>query len=187
MALPEIALESTLYLPNDGFKPVETQLSSFDEHLMGLCFDLAEMALSEGNPPVGAQLYSSRTGQTWGAKTIDKTNRRLMGHGEVRAYNDAAESLGDDLSDCTLITTSEPCVTCTAPYAEGQIGRIIFAAPRPAIRQVSGLMRSRNINMHDLLVDGNTRTVVTSGYQAERALALFSTWGELCRQGKVKT
>ncbi len=186
MVLPELPLQATQYRPDRSFDPTDVDITEMDHHLIDSCFDLAEIALMDGNPPVGAYIYSSRLGKSWGAKTVDKTVRRLMGHGELRAYDGVADLLGDDLSDCTLYTTAEPCVTCTAPYAEGKIGRIIFSAPRSDIYAVSGLMRPRKINMHEILVDGHTDTIVTSGLGSERALGLFATWGELQRQGKVK-
>ncbi|HSX17620.1 MAG TPA: deaminase [Patescibacteria group bacterium] len=184
--LPQIAERATLYLPDRQVLPVEAELTEAEEEAMALCLAMGRSALTRGNPPVGAVLLDNERGLSWGAMTIDKTTPHILGHGEVRAYGQAHEVVGDQLQNCTLVTTAQPCNTCTCPYAEGQIGRIVFAAPRSAIYAVSGLMRPREINMPDLLRDGNTTTVVMQGHRARDALASFATWGELHRTGKLR-
>jgi tRNA(Arg) A34 adenosine deaminase TadA len=152
------------------------------EHLAMLsCFGLAEQALQDGNPPIGAILLDHERGLSWGATTIDKTTPHLLGHAELRAYytTKAVEVVGDDLSECSLVTTAQPCCSCTPPYVEGKIGRVIFAARRSSVYEVAGIMRPRSINMPDLLADGDTETTVVAGYMEDRALAMFGLWRKL--------
>lgn len=182
--VPPIDLEGFQYYPDTSIQSENPLVNPLENAAMTMCFALAQEALTNGNPPIGAVLIdrSRRGGRTWGAKTTDKTNPRLLAHAEVRVYEDAHKQLADDLSNCTLVTTAEPCVTCSAPYAEGKIGRIILAAPRAAVREVTttashpGLMRKRKINMHDIIKDGSTQTQVVSGWRAAEALKLFADW-----------
>jgi tRNA(Arg) A34 adenosine deaminase TadA len=184
--IPYVEEQSTHYFPDGSYQSVETQLTQLEVDAMQLCLDMAELAIEDGNPPVGAVLISYPHNLTWGARTIDKTVGDLIGHAEIRSYAEARDTVGNDLSKCTLVTTAQPCNTCITPYAEGSIGKIVYAAPRLAINAVSGLMRQRRINMSDLLMDGDTNTVVIEGHRAGEALEKFQRWGRLLALGKVK-
>lgn len=181
MQAPE-ELVATHYLPDGSFQAVEAKLLEPEIHAMDTAFDLADQALQSGNPPVGAVLLDRERSLLWAASTADKTdNHIVIGHAEVRAYHLAQPTVGDRLEDCTLVTTCQPCSSCTPPYAEGKIGRIIYAASRTAVWETTNyrLMRSRRINMHELLADGATDTVVIGGYRQTTALAKFVRWTEL--------
>lgn len=175
----EVPLQTLHYTHNERPVEVPTEISEMEKHAMALGFDFAEEALREGNPPVGAVLIDHESGQLWGAKTDDNTSGDILGHAELRAYGLAKDTVGRELENCTLVTTAQPCNTCTSPYAEGKIGKIIYAAPRKKIFEVSGIMRARKINMGDLLEDGQTDTFVTEGYEADRSLDLFAVYGIL--------
>ena len=185
MSLPSVELSSTHYFPDASFVQIEPYLTEMERDAMQMCFDLSEAALESGNPPVGAVLIDNERGYVQGARTVDKTEPNILGHAEIRAYDMLRPIVGKQLQGCSLVTTAQPCNTCTAPYAEGNIGRIVYAAPRWAINQVCGLMRPRAINMHDLLVDGDTDTVVIAGYNSKRSLGNFAMWGALLKEGKV--
>lgn len=183
--LPTVNLRSSRYFSDGSFRPTETDLSEMERSAMAVCHELGEKALMRRNPPIGAVLINDETGDLFGASTVDKKRPGLLGHAEVRAYERAKRYVGDWLGRCTLVTSVQPCTTCTAPYAEGKIGKIVYAAPRSAVFAVAGLMRPRAINMHELLVDGATDTVVTEGFDAARTLANFALWAELKAAGKV--
>jgi tRNA(adenine34) deaminase len=170
-------LQATHYLPDGGFHTVEPDISDLERHAMDMSMDLAEQALRGGNPPVGAVLIDRASEQLWGASTSDKTDKHIMAHAEMRAYDQAQPTVGDELADCVLVTTSQPCTSCTPPYVEGKIGKIIYAASRGDVWPITGIMRPRSINMHELLVDGRTDTVVIGGYRADEAIAKFAVWG----------
>jgi tRNA(adenine34) deaminase len=175
----DVPIRTLHFTPGESPVEVPTVITEMEKHAMALGFDFAEEALREGNPPVGAVLIDHESGQLWGAKTDDKTSGDILGHAELRAYGLAKETVGSELDNCTLVTTAQPCNTCTSPYAEGKIGKIIYAAPRKKIFEVSGIMRARRINMDDLLEDGHTDTYVTEGYESERSLDLFAVYGIL--------
>lgn len=178
--IPSVELSANLYLPDGSVTPVEAEISDLEKKAMGLCLELGELALQDGNPPIGAVLLDRKRNVVHGsATTVDKTMPTILGHAEIRAYMEAEPTVGDDLRECTLVTTAQPCNTCTSPYAEGKIGKIIYAAPRKTIFEVSGLMRPRKINMPDLLADGDTETVVVEGLSANQALKKFVKWGKI--------
>lgn len=167
------------YLPDGSFEAVEAELSELEINAMSMALSYADEALAAGDPPVGAVLLDRRNGLEWGACTSDKSARDIMGHAEVRAYNLAQPTVGDELQECTLVTTSQPCTSCTPPFVEGKIGKIIYAASRADVWPITGIMRPRTINMHELLVDGATDTTVIGGYRRDEAIGKFTLWAEL--------
>jgi tRNA(adenine34) deaminase len=182
MPYPAIKLELTTYHRDGSFETIPGNMADvlpIEHDAMKLALSSGRQAGLDGNPPVGAVLIDHDSGKSWGAKTIDKTSGVLLDHAEIRVYGMAAETVGDDLSNCSLVTTAQPCNTCTSPYAEGKIGRIVFAAPRAAIFAATEIMRPRKLNMHELLVDGDTHTQVIGGYMGRQALKNFIAWSEM--------
>ena len=58
-------------------------------------------------------------------------------HAEVEALRRAAERLGrDDLSDCELYTSCEPCAMCAAAIHWAGIARIYYAASVPEAAEI---------------------------------------------------
>lgn len=165
------------YTPNGDVFPAEPVVTDIERGAMTWALQLAEEALHDGNPPVGAVLLVNSGEHSIGAKTHDKISRNLMGHAELVAYEDAHKIIGDDLSGSTLITTAVPCTSCTPHYAEGKIGKVIAAAPRRLIYPLAGIMRPRAINMHDLLADGETDTTVVLNHRLTESLGKFATYG----------
>lgn len=188
LTLPSVELTTLRYSRDGRTDPCLTEIDDIEQRAMDYCLMLGEQALKEGDPPVGAVLLDRRGGlvRQWASRTNDKTSGHLLGHAELRAYMAAQPEVGNDLSGMTLVTTSQLCNTCTAPYAEGKIGKIICAVPRSAVWEVAGIMRPRLINMHDLLADGDTSTVVTMGYMAEAATALFALYGQIQGHRAIK-
>lgn len=187
ISIPEVPVSAAVYLPDRTVQPGSAEITDSEREALALCLALGVAALKRGNPPVGAVLLDNARGLSWGAMTVDKTTPHVLGHAEVRAYDQAQPTVGDRLQECTLVTTAQPCNTCTCPYAEGKIGRIVYAAPRSAIYAVSGLMRPREINMPDLLRDGATTTLAVEGHEAQHALTGFATWGALRAMDKVRS
>ena len=190
MAFPNIEVKSTLYLPDKSFHRVETEISDLENHAMDICFDYAQEALEDGNPPIGAVLLyhnpETRDSMHWAAKTQDKTTDHVFDHAETIAYFMAQPVVKNRLENCTLVTTAEPCGSiCAGPYAAAKIGKILFAASRSLIYENTGLMRPREFNLHEILRIGNTNTVVTEGFRAHEALIKFFDWKRLRDEGLV--
>lgn len=194
LELPKVDLVTGRYyvidrLPDgsvhSAYEPLPTEVSPLEEEAMGRCLVLGERALALGNPPVGAVLLDHESGERWEGITVDKSTRHLHGHAEIQAYDKAQPTVGNDLSNCTLVTTSVLCDTCATPYAEGKIGRIVCGVTRAAVWKVAGIMRPRRINMHELLLDGDINTTVTIGFMAEDILRNFALYAPMRASGQV--
>jgi len=179
MRYPELELRGTKYLPEDDPRPIEPRIYENERIAMDQALDLANDALRDGNPPIAAVLIDHKRGLTLAGKTDDKTKSDLLGHAELRVYQEMQQHVGDNLRRCTLVTTAEPCTSCTPHFSEGKIGKIIFAAPRSMVWDIAGLMRPRQINFPELMIDGETKTIVVERFRAVTALGMFATYGRM--------
>ena len=96
---------------------------------MKKALDLAEIALEEGEIPVGAIVVAD--GKKIIGKGYNQTEKLndVTAHAEMLAISAAANFLGAKyLKDCTLYVTLEPCVMCAGATHWAQIERIVFGA-----------------------------------------------------------
>ena len=100
-----------------------------DERFMKQAFKEAEIALEEGEIPVGAIVVCEN-------KIIAKDHNRVerlndaTAHAEMLALTAAQNHLGSKyLRECTLFVTLEPCSMCAGGLFWTQIGRIVIGAP----------------------------------------------------------
>lgn len=166
------------YRPGRNPQYVTPEITDTEAAAFDLAFELGREALEDGNPPCGAVLLVNDGEHLYGGKTHDKTSRDIMGHAELVSYREAQHLVGDDLTQSTLTTTAVPCDTCINPYAEGKIRKIIASAPRRYVYPLSGIMRPRKINAHELLHDGATETILIMNYRLEKVLAQFAIYGK---------
>jgi tRNA(Arg) A34 adenosine deaminase TadA len=86
-----------------------------------------ENAHSGEGGPFGAVIV--KDGKIVGrGKNSVKKNKDPTAHGEVMAIRDAGQNLGsEDLSDCELYTSSEPCPMCDAIIKAANIARVYYS------------------------------------------------------------
>ena len=99
-----------------------------DERFMRMALEQAEIALSEGEIPVGAVIV--RNGEVIAAGRNTRENEKnALGHAEMNAIGAACLALGDwRLNGCTLYVTLEPCVMCAGACINARLDRIVFGA-----------------------------------------------------------
>jgi tRNA(adenine34) deaminase len=103
------------------------------EKYMQCCIDLAEIALTNGDPPVGAIIvYQNRIiGQ--GAESA-KSSGDITNHAEIVAIKDAIiNGHKIALADTVLFTTHEPCIMCSYVIRSYEIPKIVFGKSVPFI------------------------------------------------------
>lgn len=102
-----------------------------DEFWMARALELARLAASRGEVPVGAVVV--RDGCEIGAGF----NAPISGcdptaHAEVRALRDAAARVGNyRLTGATLYVTLEPCSMCAGAIVHSRISRLVYGAREP--------------------------------------------------------
>lgn len=92
---------------------------------MRRCIRLGRLAKERGDAPVGAILV-------WGGTVIaegiegGRTHHDITCHAEVEAIRAARRNGQEDLSQCVLVTTHEPCIMCSYVIRHHRIPVVIF-------------------------------------------------------------
>lgn len=93
-----------------------------------IAFKEAEIALSEGEIPVGAVVFSDDEIISF-AHNRREGDKSPTAHAEIIAIEEAAKKLGDwRLSDLSIAVTLEPCVMCTGAIINSRIKNVYFSA-----------------------------------------------------------
>jgi len=97
------------------------------KHFMQRCIDLANIAKNNGESPVGSIIV--KNGEIIGEGIEGgKAHLDITFHAEIEAIRKASQFLkSQDLSDCILYTTHEPCIMCSYMIRHTKINTIVFA------------------------------------------------------------
>ncbi len=99
-----------------------------DIYFMRKALQEAELALAEGEVPVGAVIVCHNQIVAKGRNQVETLNDATA-HAEMLAFTAATNYLGSKyLKDCTLYVTLEPCQMCAGAAFWSQIGRIVYGA-----------------------------------------------------------
>ena len=100
-----------------------------NEELMRLALDVARIAPSTGDIPVGAIVINSDGVVIGKGFNEREAHNDPTAHAEVMAIRNAASRLQKSrLDGCTLIVTLEPCAMCAGAIAQSRISKIIYGA-----------------------------------------------------------
>jgi tRNA(adenine34) deaminase len=146
-----------------------------DERWMRRAMELADVAASDGDVPVGAVLVSGDVVvETCNEK---EKNRDATAHAEMVALREASRMLGRwRLSDATLYVTKEPCLMCAGAIVAARVKRLVYGANDPKGGADGGafdVLRSPKTN-HRLEIDAGVLRAETAEqlrrfFEAKRA------------------
>ena len=137
--------------------------SPSDVQWMTRALEMAELAASRGEVPVGAVLTKDDEIVAEG-HNLTVTSNDPTAHAEVVVIREAAQTLGDRrLTECTLYVTLEPCAMCAGALVLSRLGRLVFGASDPKAGMVGSL---GNLVQDERL---NHRVEVTRGTLADAA------------------
>ena len=100
-----------------------------NEELMRLALDVARIAPSTGDVPVGAIVINAEGVVVGTGFNEREANNDPTAHAEIVAIRSAASRLQKSrLDGCTLIVTLEPCAMCAGAIAQSRVSKVIFGA-----------------------------------------------------------
>lgn len=109
------------------------------EAYMKRAIELAKIALSKGDTPVGS--LTVRNGEIL-AEGIEAVKMRIdiSAHAEMIAIRRTCRALGTlDLSGCAIYTTAEPCFMCSYAIRQTRISQVVIGRSSPHIGGLSSL------------------------------------------------
>ena len=114
-----------------------------DLDMMRRALDLARLAATLGEIPVGAVVYETASGRILGeGHNLRHTTKDPSAHAELLAVRAAAEAAGDwRLNHCTLVVTLEPCAMCAGLIVNSRIGRLVYGCTDPKAGACESLFR----------------------------------------------
>ena len=138
---------------------------------MQIALEQAKFAKKLGDLPFGAVIVSN--GQVVGkGKCENGTTGDVTDHAEMNALREACKTLKrNELKDCTIYCTNEPCPMCAAALFQAKIPRIIIGLTRDDLPQ---LLRPRKILMKNLAEDSDYEINIETGILKEEILEQFS-------------
>lgn len=97
---------------------------------MERALELAELAGSEGEIPVGAVIVRKSTGEIVGeGRNMRESGKNALAHAEIIAIDNACRNLGGwRLPGCALYVTLEPCPMCCGAVINSRIDDVYFGA-----------------------------------------------------------
>lgn len=115
------------------------------EHIMLRCIELATVARSYGNTPVGSIVVIDGVIVSEGIETLP-IGSNITGHAELIACQNAMNHTGQhDLRGAILYSTSEPCFMCSYVIREARISELVYGIDTPNIGGVT--------SGHPILID----------------------------------
>jgi len=97
------------------------------EQFMHRCIELAHSAKANGESPVGSVIVRNSEIIGEGIEA-GKAHLDITFHAEIEAIRKASQFLkSQDLSDCILYTTHEPCIMCSYMIRHTKINTIVSA------------------------------------------------------------
>lgn len=103
------------------------------EKYMRRCIELAESALDAGELPYGSLIVKEGKIIVEGRQEV-KLKNDITQHAEIVAINNVQKILTpDELKECTIYCTNEPCSMCSFMIRELKFKKVVFAIPSPTV------------------------------------------------------
>lgn len=149
----------------------------YDETLLRQSFAVAKRSRDGGDHPFGALLADKsgkvlrEQGNGYSSEGGDRT-----AHAEKLLASWAAKNLGlDELRDCTLYTSAEPCAMCSGAIYWAGIGRVVFGQTERDLKAQTGAHEENptlDLPCHIVFEAGQRPTEIVGPLLADEAAQL---------------
>jgi len=102
------------------------------------CYELASQAVANGNHPFGALLVLNGKIILESENTVN-TAQDPTGHAELNLVRLAGKQFtSEELADCILYTSTEPCVMCSGAIYWAGIGHVVYGTSESKLAEFAG-------------------------------------------------
>src|SRR5215208_7045967 len=102
-------------------------MHSTDIQHLRTSINVAQAARNHGNHPFGAILVDENNQVLLQAENSVVTGKDCTGHAETNLMRLATQNYSaEQLTSCTLYTSTEPCVMCAGAIYWGNVGRVVY-------------------------------------------------------------
>ena len=117
-------------------------MAARDEHYIGRCLHLADLAAQRGEVPVGAVIVDAGGDVVAQGMNLRETAFDATAHAEIVAIR-AISALRRrwHLNGLTLYVTLEPCPMCAGAILQARVPIVVWGAPDPKAGAVESLYR----------------------------------------------
>ncbi len=110
-----------------------------DEDQLRRAFDVAESALEHGNHPFGAILVGPDGEVLLEAENGYLPDGDMTAHAERLLATAACKAFEpDELAECTLYSSAEPCAMCAGAIYWAGIGRVVYGLSEARLKTITG-------------------------------------------------
>ena len=114
-------------------------MNDIELQLLRLAIDIARRAREHGNHPFGALLADAQANVLLEAENTVNTARDCTGHAELNLMRLASRRYTfDELTRCTMYTSTEPCPMCAGSIFWGGVGRVVYALSEEGLYAMTG-------------------------------------------------
>lgn len=114
-------------------------MNDYDIAHLRLAISLAAQARAHGNHPFGAVLVDAQGRVCLQAENTVLTGRDCTGHAETNLVRLATQRFSpQELTRCTLYSSTEPCAMCAGAIHWSQIGRVVYALSEAGLYAIVG-------------------------------------------------
>ncbi|HEU0295392.1 MAG TPA: nucleoside deaminase [Anaerolineales bacterium] len=101
--------------------------------------EVAQEAREHGNHPFGAILVDEDNQELLRAENTVVRGRDCTGHAETNLMRLASQHFSEEqLAECTLYTSTEPCAMCAGAIYWGNVRRVVYALSEVDLYEIAG-------------------------------------------------
>ena len=109
------------------------------DELLRRAIEIAANARAHGNHPFGALLTDAQGNILLESENTVNTERDATGHAETNLIRLASQKYSaEELKDCTLYTSTEPCPMCSGAIFWGDVRHVVYALSEEGLYEITG-------------------------------------------------
>lgn len=155
---------------------------NLDLTLMRRCIALAGSSTNQGEYPFAAVIAVDSTFVCESTNRV-RSDHDVNRHAEIVAISKAQMIRGENLSDCTIYSTVEPCAQCSYAIREARIGRVVYGLKSPLMGGHSRWNILSDAGLSAALPEiFLPAPEIVSGFLEREVESLFQEWNSLIWQ-----